>query len=153
MLGAIQFVKNAGRALSATFNKDKGKEELEKEIEGYGLDKSGMDIVVNDDGTVSLKGKSVSQEMKEKILLAVGNVEGIGAVNDEAEVEGDGTPSQFHTIVSGDTLWAVSKKYYGKGSRYQEIFEANRPMLKHPDKIYVGQVLRIPADSKDTASA
>ena len=44
----------------------------------------------------------------------------------------------------GDTLSAISKATLGNANRYNEIFEANRPMLSHPDKIYPGQVLRIP---------
>lgn len=47
---------------------------------------------------------------------------------------------------SGDTLWAISEREYGKGhgDKYNVIFEANKPMLKNPDLIYPGQVLRIP---------
>ena len=56
-----------------------------------------------------------------------------------------GTASQFHDVVSGDTLSAISKKYYGDANKYNTIFEANKPMLSHPDKIYPGQKLRIPA--------
>ena len=54
--------------------------------------------------------------------------------------------SNFYTVKSGDTLWAISEKEYGKGNgpKYDVIFQANRPMLTHPDKIYPGQVLRIP---------
>ena len=62
-------------------------------------------------------------------------------------------PIRAVTVQKGDTLWAVSKTYLGKGSRYMEIFEANRPMLSHPDKIYVGQVLRIPGGTAPSASA
>ena len=72
---------------------------------------------------------------------------------EEVETEDDEAESQMHTVVSGDTLWKIAKKYYGNGSRYPEIFEANRPMLTHPDKIYVGQVLRIPADKSDAGVA
>ena len=100
---------------------------------------------MDDDGNVSVKGQAVSQEMKEKIILAVGNVEGVGGVNDEAAVGVAGRASQFHTVVSGDSLSAISKKYYGTWKLYPEIFEANKPMLSDPDKIYPGQVLRIPA--------
>lgn len=53
-------------------------------------------------------------------------------------------PAQFYTVVKGDTLSKISKQFYGSAQKYNRIFEANRPMLKHPDKIYPGQVLRIP---------
>ncbi len=64
-----------------------------------------------------------------------------------AEVESDlETETVFHTVAKGDTLWAVSEKALGgSGARYMEIFDANKPMLSHPDKIYPGQVLRIPS--------
>ena len=153
MFGAITFAKVAGRKLKGLFKGKKGKEILEKEVSDLGLDTDGVDIHVDDSGKVTIKGKAVSQEMKEKIILAVGNVSGVGEVHDEADTQDGAEASQFHEIVSGDTLWAVSKKYYGKGSRYMEIYEANTPMLSHPDKIYVGQMLRIPADTKNTASA
>ncbi len=98
-----------------------------------------MDISVDGD-TVSVDGNAVSQEMKEKFILAVGNVEGVAGVEDNA-----GGGGAFHTVEKGDTLWAISKKALGDGNRYNEIFEANKPMLTHPDKIYPGQVLRIPS--------
>ncbi len=148
MFGVIPFVKMAGRSLGKIFRGPEAKEQLEKEVDDLGLNKDGIHIDVDDNGKVTVSGKAVSQEMKEKIILAVGNVEGVGEVEDGLETDDAQPASQFHTVVSGDTLWAIAKKYYGKGSRYMEIFEANEPMLKHPDKIYVGQVLRIPADSE-----
>lgn len=152
MFGAISFAKAAGSRLKGLFKGKKGKEVLEKEVKDLGLDTDGVDLEVDDNGKVSIFGSAISQEMKEKIILAVGNVKGVAEVNDAAEAADGGAPSQFHEVVSGDTLWAISKKYYGKGSRYMEIFEANKPMLSHPDKIYVGQMLRIPADNVETAS-
>ena len=86
-----------------------------------------------------------SQEDKEKILVAVGNVTGIGQVNDSVTVTQSGAESRYYTVKSGDTLSAISKAMYGSANDYQRIFEANKPMLKHPDKIYPGQVLIIPA--------
>lgn len=140
----------AGRKLGEIFGGG-GKEKIEKEVKDQGLSTDGMDIDVDDKGKVTVKGKAPTQEEKEKVLLAIGNIFGVGEVEDKAEAEDGGSESQFHTVVSGDTLWKIAKKYYGKGSRYPEIFEANRPMLTHPDKIYVGQVLRIPADSSEMA--
>ena len=144
MFGLIPFAKAAGRGLGKIFKGRKGKEALEKEVDDLGLDKSGIEIDVDDDGKVTVSGEAVSQEMKEKIILAVGNVEGVGGVEDKAGAGVGGRESRFHTVVSGDSLSAISKTYYGTWKLYPEIFEANKPMLSHPDKIYPGQVLRIP---------
>ena len=139
-MGLWSFVKDAGKKI---FGKDEPEASaLVKEVEDLGLDATGLDISVEGD-QVKVTGNAVSQEMKEKVILAVGNVDGVSAVDDQ--IEGGGEPV-FHTVEKGDTLWAISSKTLGKGSRYNEIFEANRPMLTHPDKIYPGQVLRIPQD-------
>jgi len=144
-MGLWNFVKNAGKKLvgSAEAAEAPAQDELIKEIEGLGLDATGLDIAVEGD-KVRVKGKPLSQEIKEKIILAVGNIKGVASVEDDVE----GHDPVFHTVEKGDTLWAISAKTLGKGSRYNEIFEANKPMLTHPDKIYPGQVLRIPQDDK-----
>jgi nucleoid-associated protein YgaU len=151
MFGMIPFVKAAGRGLGKMFGGKDAEEKLKEEVKSYDLDTDGVDIHVNDDGVVTVKGEAVSQEIKEKIILAVGNVEGVSGVNDEAGTRMMGRASQFHTVERGDTLSAISKTYYGTWRLYPEIFEANKPMLSDPDKIYPGQVLRIPAIN--TASA
>ena len=151
MFGMIPFVKAAGRGLGKMFGGKDAEETLKKEVESYDLDTEGVDISVDDDGIVTVSGDAVSQEAKEKIILAVGNVEGIGGVKDEVSTKVGGRESRFHTVVSGDTLSAISKTYYGTWKLYPEIFEANKPMLSHPDKIYPGQVLRIP-DVKTASS-
>ena len=139
-MGIMSFIKSAGKSLfGAAEAAEPDADILKQEIENLGLDATGLEISVEGD-TVSVGGSAVSQEMKEKIILAVGNVEGVAGVEDNAG--GGGT---FHTVEKGDTLWAVSKKALGDGNRYNEIFEANKPMLTHPDKIYPGQVLRIPS--------
>ena len=62
----------------------------------------------------------------------------------------DSTPTdpldatQWHVVVPGDTLSKIAEKYYGDASLYPQIFEANRDQLDDPDKIKVGQKLRIP---------
>lgn len=151
MFGMIPFAKVAGKALGSIFKGKDANEKLKKEVEGYGLNTDGVEINADDDGIVTVAGVAISQEMKEKIILAVGNVEGVGGVNDQASSAAGGRESQFHTVVSGDSLSAISKKYYGTWKLYPEIFEANKPMLSDPNKIYPGQVLRIPAIN--TASA
>ena len=95
-------------------------------------------------GSVMVSGMVADQETKEKILLCCGNVHGVGHVNDMMTVETEADESQYHTVERGDTLSAIAKTYLGNANAYTAIFEANKPMLSHPDKIYPGQMLRIP---------
>lgn len=142
-MGLWSFVKDAGKKL---IGKDDSPEEaINKELEELGLDAKDVDISVDGDKVV-MKGKALDQETREKIVLAAGNVDGIATVEDA--MEGDDSNAVFHTVERGDTLSAIAQKTLGKASRYHEIFEANKPMLTHPDKIYPGQVLRIPQDAK-----
>jgi nucleoid-associated protein YgaU len=94
--------------------------------------------------TVILEGEVDKQEDAEKIALAVGNVEGVEAVDNNLVVADPKPEAQYHTVESGDWLSKIAQKYYGDATKYEAIFEANKPMLTHPDKIYPGQVLRIP---------
>ncbi len=94
---------------------------------------------------VSVSGEVENQQDAEKIILALGNVEGVESVEDQFTVVTPTPQAQFYTVVSGDSLSKIAKQYYGDPNKYTEVFEANKPMLTHPDKIYPGQVLRIPA--------
>lgn len=94
-------------------------------------------------GVVTLSGKAPSQEASEKAGLAAGNVANVTSVDNQL-VAPEAPAAQYHDVVRGDTLSAISKKYYGDANKYNAIFEANKPMLTHPDKIYPGQKLRIP---------
>jgi len=140
-MGLFSFLKGSGKKLSGAAHAAEAppEEALKKEIDDLGLNATGLDISVEGD-TVKVTGDAVSQEMKEKVILAVGNVEGVAAV----EHEGGGGEPVFHTVEKGDSLWKIAEKTLGNGARYTEIFEANKPMLSDPDKIYPGQVLRIP---------
>jgi nucleoid-associated protein YgaU len=89
-------------------------------------------------------GGVADQASREKVILALGNVSGVAAVEDAIKPAQAAPEARMHTVKKGDTLWAIAKAQYGDGSRYTVIFEANRPMLEPPDKIYPGQVLRIP---------
>ena len=93
---------------------------------------------------VTVDGNVDSQAVKEKILLCCGNVAGVTAVNDMITVSEPADESQWHTVVSGDTLSKIAREYYDDANQYPAIFEANKPMLSSPDKIYPGQMLRIP---------
>lgn len=98
------------------------------------------------DGKATVAGKAESQAHRENVIIAIGNTSGVETVEDRMTVVNPAPAADFYTVKSGDTLGKIAKEHYGKASRYPEIFEANRPMLTDPDKIYPGQVLRIPRD-------
>ena len=95
-------------------------------------------------GTVTVMGLAPDQETREKIVLCCGNVSGVSHVDDQMTVDTPLDESQYYMVVKGDTLTKVAREFYGNANAYMPIFEANRPMLSHPDKIYPGQMLRIP---------
>ena len=98
-------------------------------------------------GTVTVQGDAPTQDASEKVALCCGNVGGVQNVENMLVVAEAADESQYHDVVRGDTLSAIAKTYYGDASKYPAIFEANKPMLSHPDKIYPGQKLRIPAEA------
>lgn len=95
--------------------------------------------------TVTVSGVAPDQNTREKVVLCCGNVANVAKVNDMMTVSTPEPESQMYTVVKGDNLSKISKQFYGTPNKYPQIFEANKPMLTHPDKIYPGQVLRIPA--------
>lgn len=97
--------------------------------------------------TVTVSGQVADQATKEKVVLCCGNVEGVAAVNDMLVVATPQPEAKIYVVVKGDTLSKISKEFYGTPNKYMQIFEANKPMLTHPDKIYPGQALRIPPDA------
>lgn len=164
-MGFFDFVKNAGKKLGFGDDDETNAEELKKELDSHGLGTDAVHVEVKGD-TAIVKGAVEDQSIFEKAVMAVGNTLGISKVEaselkivppdsglkldanaDMNALIAAATPPaepKFHTVEKGDTLWAVAEKAYGNGSKYNAIFEANRPMLSHPDKIYPGQVLRIP---------
>jgi len=94
--------------------------------------------------TAVVTGTAPSAEAAEKAVLCCGNVAHVAHVDNRLTVPQSAEAAQFHDVVKGDTLSAIAKKYYGDAGKYRAIFEANRPMLADPDKIYPGQKLRIP---------
>lgn len=172
-MGLFTFVKEAGQAMFGDDEDQAGKEALAAVLERkrekklaemvseVGIPAENLKIDIHDD-TVTITGSTPTQESREKIVLLIGNTVGVARVDDRLRVTGaiekaeaptaaDGATGEtteggavFHTVARGDTLSAIAKKYYGNAGKYPAIFEANKPLLSDPDKIYPGQVLRIP---------
>lgn len=159
-MGLFSFIKNAGAKVFGIGKTDAeeaaeaaAKElkleqmaaaKLEETIRDLQLQVEDLNVHIDDDAA-TVTGMAYDQATKEKVVLVVGNSNGIATVDDQMTVEHVEPEAQFHTVVSGDTLGKIAKTYYGNAMKYPVIFEANKPMLTDPDKIYPGQVLRIPA--------
>lgn len=150
-MGLFSFIKNAGSKLfgGSESAEDKAKKILDH-VSQYGFDLSGVKFTVDDKNTVKVSGMAKNIDEKQKILATAGNVEGIESVEDDLKlkeplkIEIPDISKTMYTVVKGDTLSKISKEVYGNANLYNKIFEANKPMLTHPDKIYPGQVLYIP---------
>ncbi|MCL4106408.1 UNVERIFIED_CONTAM: hypothetical protein GTU68_030366 [Idotea baltica] len=115
---------------------------MKSEISRLGIPVNGLNLEMAEQIVIS--GETATNADREKIILALGNCEGVGCVEDRITVTNPEPEAKFYTVQSGDTLSKISKTQYGDPMKYNSIFEANKPMLDHPDKIYPGQVLRIP---------
>jgi nucleoid-associated protein YgaU len=157
-MGLFAFIKEAGEKLFGTGEAQAGGDrsaanaKASEAIKNYivALKLAPSDLAVSFDGessSVTVSGTAPDQATKEKILLAAGNVAGVSQVTDQMTVSNPEPEARFHTVARGDTLSVIAKQYYGNANKYPAIFEANKPMLSHPDKIYPGQVLRIPAEA------
>jgi nucleoid-associated protein YgaU len=120
---------------------------LLKRAMSLGLPIEGLSVTYNDDtDTATVSGSAKTQADREKVILAIGNNSDVAkVVIDNITIETPEPESRMYTVKSGDTLSHISKEMYGNAKLYNKIFEANKPMLSNPDKIYPGQVLRIPA--------
>ena len=165
-MGLFSFLKNAGSKLFSKKTSEREKttttgvtEEVENEqkrillkgiVNSLNIDVQNLSIDVDGD-TVTVYGETKSQADKEKVVLAVGNVAGVASVDDRMSVvyeeETAEAEAVFYTVQKGDTLSKIAKAHYGTWRKYMDIFEANKPMLKDPDLIYPGQVLRIPPEN------
>jgi len=114
-------------------------------IKAQNLSATGLTVTFDGaSATASVFGVAPDQATKEKIVLCCGNVAGVAQVKDMMSVDRSAPEATYYTVVSGDNLSKIAKAQYGDANKYMKIYEANTPMLKHPDKIYPGQVLRIP---------
>lgn len=153
-MGLFNFVKDAGEALAKALNlgAPEAPQAVQAAITKHDLGVKDVAVQIEGDKIV-LSGTAPTPEAAEKAILAAGNIKGVAAVESKLAVAAAMPEPRFYTVKPGDTLSKISKQFYGDANRYQAIFEANKPMLTHPDKIYPGQALRIPEIPSKTAAA
>lgn len=162
-MGLFSFIKNAGAKVFGIGKTDaeeaaeasaaaaekiamanaKAASNMSETVHDLGLDVDNLAISITGD-VATVSGSANDQATREKIILVVGNSTGIATVDDRLTVENPEPEARFYTVEKGDSLSKIAKAMYGNPMKYPDIFEANKPMLKDVDKIYPGQVLRIP---------
>lgn len=161
-MGLFDFAADIGKKVFGVGDANAA-EQIKENIEANNPGVSGLTVSLDDD-VCSIGGTCDSAMAREKVVLMAGNMKGVATVNvdnleggalptaDAAEANAADTDAtsdaaaetEYYTIASGDTLWGIAAKFLGNGSRYPEIFEANREVIEDPDKIFVGQKIRIP---------
>lgn len=118
---------------------------IKRYVASKGLPTSTLDLHYDGStSTVTVAGSVPDQPTREKIVVCCGNIASVQHVNDQMTVARNGDQSEYYTVKKGDTLSKIAKEHYGSADRFSAIFEANKPLLSDPDKIYPGQTLRIP---------
>jgi nucleoid-associated protein YgaU len=143
-MGLFDFVKDIGQKV---FNTEaEAPEKVKDYIEAENPGVQDLEVSVQD-GVASLSGTADSAQAMEKAVLMAGNIQGVTEVKaDNLTAPAATEKVEYYVIKSGDTLSGVATKFYGNGSLYPRIFEANREVIKNPDLIYPGQKIRIPLD-------
>jgi nucleoid-associated protein YgaU len=143
-MGLVDFVTNIGEKIFGT--EAEASDKIKGYLEGDNPGVNDFQVTVKD-GVATISGEASSADAKEKAILMVGNLQGVKAVQaDNLTAPAASGKVEYYVIKSGDTLSAIAQKFYGKGSAYPRIFEANREVIKNPDLIYPGQKIRIPLD-------
>ena len=148
-MGLLSFLKDAGSKVFGSETAEEKAGKIKSHLDGFGLDTSMVNVTVAEE-KVTLSGKTKNLDEKQKIVPTAGNIDGVSEVEDQLETVAPITfalpemSKSFYTVKSGDFLSKIASEVYGDSNAYQKIFEANKPMLSHPDKIYPGQVLVIP---------
>lgn len=148
-MSLLDFAKDVGRQLFDTDAEaaDTIKEHLDIKLSGL------KNVTVEfDDGVATICGECVNEATRNSAVLIAGNVKGVEKVIADdltfppPKVEEEKEKVEFYEIVSGDTLGAIAKRYYGNASLYTRIHEANKELIPDPNKIYPGQKIKIPLD-------
>jgi nucleoid-associated protein YgaU len=93
-----------------------------------------------------IRGAAPNDAIKNEVWSKIKSIDPIYA-DLKADITIDSSlkvPEKTYTVVPGDTLSKIAKQFYGDMNKYMKIFDANKDQLKDPNKINVGQTLRIP---------
>ena len=143
-MGLLSFAKNIGKKIFGS--EEEAPEKLKKHIEEDNPGISNLQVDVKD-GVATIKGETDDPSALEKVILMAGNALGIGEVRaDEVKAPAQTIEVEYYEIKKGDSLWKIAKNVYGDGNKYPKIFEANKEVIKDPDLIFPGQMIRIPKD-------
>lgn len=142
-MGLFDFIIDQGKKLFSKDDNDPAAK-IKQEIEAANPGVKNLDVKFKD-GHVQLSGDAITPEAMEKAVLMAGNVQGVQNVSADGVTAPPQTGKvEYYTIKSGDTLSSIAKHFLGNASAYNQIFEANREVIQDPNKIYVGQKIRIP---------
>jgi nucleoid-associated protein YgaU len=116
------------------------------------IQKNGVSVknLHQQDGKLFIKGAAPSQDAANKVWDEIKRVNPrMDDITAEFPVDTSmpqtTASAKLYTVKPGDTLSKISKQFYGSANDYMRIFEANKDKLTDPDKIQVGQELKIPA--------
>lgn len=142
-MGLFDFAADIGKKVFGIGDANAA-EQIKENIEANNPGITDLSVSLEDE-VCTIGGNCESAEAKEKVVLMTGNMQGVGSVNGDGLVAPEPqAEAEFYVIESGDMLWAIAEKFLGNGSKYPEIFEANREVIEDPDKIFPGQKIRIP---------
>ncbi len=154
-MGLFDFIKDIGHRLFTEEGQAARKIEEHINTANPGIKNLKVDYR---NATVYLSGEAESAEALQKAALMAGNVQGVEAVNVDGVKLPPGIASpqavesyestEYYIIQSGDTLSKIAQHFYGDASQYNQIFQANREVIKDADKIFPGQKIRIPVQKK-----
>ena len=131
-MGLFDFAKDMGKKLFGKADDPAAKIQENIEADNPGI----TDLnVAYDDGVVNLSGKADSADAVEKAVLMAGNIKGVTDVKIDNMVAPKPAPEvEYYTIVSGDSLSKIAKKFYGNAMDYPKLVDANLEVIKNAEK-------------------
>ncbi len=147
-MSLLDFAKDVGRQLFDTDAEaaDNIRQHLEIKLSGI----RNLSVEFND-GVATICGECPNEATRNNAILIAGDVKGVERIVADDLTFPEPPPEEkeqfeLYEIVSGDTLGAIAKRFYGKASLYTKIHEANKELIPDPNRIYPGQKIKIPMD-------